>query len=98
MTLLEQIKKSMRIAHTALDDTIKADVEAGKIDLSVAGVQPLDTDGNLKDDALINKALELYCKSQADYEGKGIQYQEAYDKLKDSLSLCGDYKRDSDER
>lgn len=98
MTLLEQIRKSMRIAHTALDDIILADIEAGKTDLSVAGVQTLDADGELKNDALINKALELYCKAQADYEGKGIQYQETYDKLKDSLSLCGEYKRRNNEK
>lgn len=95
MTLLEQIKKSMRIAHDALDITIEADSEAGALDLSVAGVNPYDEYGDLKDDALIWKAIELYCKAQEDYEGKGQQYQAAYDNLKDSLALCGDYKRQS---
>ena len=42
MTLLEQIKQSMRIAHDALDITIEADSEAGALDLSVAGVNPYD--------------------------------------------------------
>ena len=51
--------------------------------------------GNLKEDALIWKAIELYCKAQADYEGKGQQYQTAYNNLRDSLALCGDYKRTS---
>lgn len=95
MTLLEQIKKSMRIAHSALDETIEADEMAGAMDLSVAGVNPYDENGKLKEDALIWKAIELYCKAQADYEGKGQQYQTAYNNLRDSLALCGDYKRTS---
>ena len=31
MTLLEQIKKSMRITHSALDETIEADEMAGAV-------------------------------------------------------------------
>lgn len=95
MELLEQIKKSMRISHSALDDTLQADMDAGALDLLRVGVQPYLTDpaGNrtVKEDALIHKAIELYAKAQEDYEGKGERYQSAYEKLRDSLSLCGDY-------
>ncbi|MDD3369403.1 MAG: hypothetical protein PHP50_11065 [Lachnospiraceae bacterium] len=102
MDLLSQIKKSMRIKHTELDDDITADIEAGTLDLIRVGIQPYQkendeyvTDENgkkvMKDDALICKAIELYCKAQADYQGKQEQYTAAYEKLRDSLSLCGDY-------
>lgn len=95
MELLKQIKKSMRISHSALDDTLQADMDAGALDLLRVGVQPYLTDstGNrtVKEDALIYKAIELYAKAQEDYEGKGERYQNAYENLRDSLSLCGDY-------
>ena len=44
-----------------------------------------------EDDALIIKACELYVKWQEDFDGKSENYQKAYEKLRDSLSLCGDY-------
>lgn len=95
MELLEQIKQSMRISHNALDEMLQTDIEAGALDLLRVGVLPYleDPDGGktLKDDALIYKALELYAKAQEDYEGKGERYQLSYEKLRDSLSLCGDY-------
>lgn len=92
-TLVEQIKKSMRIRHTVLDDIIRADIQAGALDLSRAGVHPFEEDGEtMRDDALIHKAVELYCKAQEDYEGKGTMYEASYEKLRDSMSLCGEYR------
>ena len=85
----------MRISHNALDDTISDDIKAGELDLSLAGVQPftIGQNGNksLKKDALIFKAIELYCKWQEDFQGKGEQYEKSYKSLKDSMALCGDY-------
>lgn len=93
--LAEQIKKSMRISHTALDSVILSDIKAGALDLSIGGVQPFTVGNNgknkLRDDPLINKALELYCKWQEDFQGKGDQYEKSYNSLKNSLALCGDY-------
>lgn len=94
MKMLDQIKKSMRISHNALDDILKEDIQAGALDLLRSGVPPFRKEGNtkqIKDDALIRKAIELYAKAQEDYEGKGERYQISYEKLRDSLSLCGDY-------
>lgn len=91
--LLEQIKKSMRISHTTLDDTLSSDIQAGALELKRAGVRALEEDGEtLRDEALIYKALELYCKAQEDFEGKGPMYETAYEKLRDSMALCGDYR------
>lgn len=95
MKLLEQIRKSMRISHNALDDMLKTDIEAGALDLLRAGVQPYSVNAKgkkiIKEDALIHKAIELYAKAQEDYEGKGERYNVSYEKLRDSLALCGDY-------
>lgn len=99
--LLKQIKNSMRIKHNALNDVIQNDIDAGTLDLIKSGVQPYRKKngeyalvGNkkvLRNDALIGKALELYSKAQEDYQGKGDKYQKAYESLRDSLSLCGEY-------
>ena len=99
--LFEQIKDSMRIKHDALNDVIQNDIDAGTLDLIRSGVQPYRKKngeyvlaGNkkvLRNDALIGKALELYSKAQEDYQGKGEKYQKAYESLRDSLALCGDY-------
>ena len=91
MDLLMQIKTSMRITHDALDDTIRTDIGAGAQDLLRVGVRSFSDDGELREDPLIRKALELYCKAQADYQGKGAEYEASYTRLRDAMSLCGDY-------
>lgn len=91
--LVKAIKDSMRIRHSALDANIKGNITAAAADLIRVGVQPYSNPKKkkLKDDSLIKKAIELYCKSQADYLGKGPQFKASYDDLRDALSLCGDY-------
>lgn len=91
--LMNMIKDSMRIRHTALDADILSNIEAAAADMARAGVRPYSdaTRHTLKDDPLIRKAAELYCKYQADYIGKGAQFEKSYEKLRDSMSLCGDY-------
>ena len=92
-TLLQQIKDSMRIKHSALDSAIQDDIEAATLDLIRVGVQPYSNVENktLKEDALLRKACELYSKAEEDYQGKGEKYNQSYEKLRDSLALCGDY-------
>ena len=91
--LVKDIKDSMRIRHSALDAGIKNDIAAATADMIRVGVQPYFNvkKKRLKDDPLIHKAVELYCKAQADYMGKGPQFEASYEKLRDALSLCGDY-------
>ena len=91
--LIKSIKDSMRIRHSELDKNIESDIAAATADMIRVGVQPYYNakKKNLKKDHLIWKAFELYCKAQADYMGKGPQYEASYEKLRDALSLCGDY-------
>lgn len=91
--LVKSIKDSMRIRHSALDADIESNIAAAAADLIRVGVQPYSNvkKKKLKDDHLIKKAVELYCKAQADYLGKGPQFEAFYEKLRDALSLCGDY-------
>lgn len=87
MISVMDVRKSMRISHNALDTDIDRNVEAARLDMSRVGI---DTES--KDDALIDKAIELYCKAQFNYQGKGEQFLKNYEKLRDSMSLAGEYR------
>lgn len=88
--MLEKIKLSMRIIHSMLDTDITSNIAACMLDLKRVGISDAVAVEKSKD-PLINKAAELYCKWQYDFAGKGEQYQKAYEKLRDALSLCEDY-------
>lgn len=91
--LVKSIRDSMRIKHSALDADIEGNILAAASDMVRVGIQPysdMETK-QLREDPLVRKAVELYCKAQADYMGKGTQYEASYEKLRDALSLCGDY-------
>lgn len=91
--LVKAIKDSMRIRHSELDADIEGNIAAAAADMLRVGIQPYagPKKRKLKDDRLIWKAAELYCKAQADYLGKGPQFEASYENLRDALSLCGDY-------
>ena len=91
MITAEQVRKKMRISHCRMDDDIASDIEAARLDMGRVGVS-LE-----KDDALTDKAVELYCKAQFDYLGKGEQFRENYERLRDAMSGCGEYRRGADE-
>ena len=90
--LLKQVKDSIRIKNEKLDGTIQADVEAGALDLRRVGIVALNVNGELQEDALLYKALELYVKAEEDFQGKGEQDRRSYEGLRDALSLNGEYR------
>lgn len=71
---------------SVLDEEIWQDVLACCADLKIAGVVKTDLD-----DPLIQQAVKLYCKAHFGYEEESEKFQQAYDALKASLSLSGDY-------
>ena len=91
MTILgEKIKSSLRIRHNSLDDEIEDNIETCLhllrgvgISSSKACLEP--------EDKLIQKACELYCKWQLDFDGKGERFERAYEGLRDFLALGGEY-------
>ena len=88
--MLLKIKLSMRIFHNAIDDDINANIAACMQDLQRVGVKASAANATAED-ALIVKAAELYCKWQYDFNGKGEKFMQAYEKLRDAISLCGSY-------
>lgn len=87
--MLEQIKLSMRITHNMLDTDIQQNIDSCLLDLGRVGVD------SSKDTALLCKACELYCKWQYDYQQKGEQFEMNYNKLRDAMSLCEDYRKEA---
>ncbi len=86
MIKAEEIRKKMRISHAKMDNDINDNIKAARLDMSRAGIN------ESKDDALTDKAIELYCKAQFDYLGKGEQFQKNYEKLRDSMTLTENYR------
>lgn len=84
--MVEKIKDSLRIKHSALDAEITDLVAACKADLKRVGVAKIQDD-----DTLIIQAAKLYVRWQMNFESEADRYRMAYEKLRDSLSLCGEY-------
>jgi hypothetical protein len=85
--LLNKVKTSLRISHSALDDDLADTIDACLADLKVCGVQdPQATD------KLILNAVKLFCKAAyTDDQGKAAAYQARYDALKSCLMMAEGY-------
>lgn len=87
MALIDDIKLALRIKNTAFDSEITDLINASKIDLSIAGVEVVD-----ETDAVTKQAIKLYCKASFGYDDNSEKFMKAYEGLKISMALCGDYK------
>ncbi len=85
--MLEKIKVVLRLKNSAYDEEVQDLIDACKVDLSLSGVEIVD-----EADPLTMQAIKLYCKSNFGYDENSNKFAEAYEKLKQSMSLCGDYK------
>lgn len=86
MALLDATKLALRITTTAYDAEITSLIEAGKLDLGVAGVELPETL-----DALVTRAIITYVRcnfgTPDDYE----KVKAAYDEQKAQLSMATGY-------
>ena len=86
MISVEEVRKRMRITHAYMDDDIRSNMEAARLDMSRVGIEAG------KDDALMDKAVELYCKAEFDYLGKGDQFRKNYEDLRTAMSMSEVYQ------
>lgn len=84
--MLEKIKESLRIKHSATDNDLNDMILACKLDLKRVGIVKLDDA-----DALIIQAVKIYIKWHLNFEGEADRFRVAYERLRDSLSMCGEY-------
>lgn len=104
--MLDKVKGALRLKTAAFDAEIKGLIAAAYADLRLAGVElPMDrTAGGRRrkrlpavdptidpGNPLIERAVILYCKANYGFIEDAERFQRAYDALKCSLSLAGDY-------
>ena len=75
--MLDKVKNALRVKTAAFDDEIQDLIDACKADLRLVSVNV--------------RAIVLYAKANFGYSEDSEKYRAAYDYLKCSLSLAGDY-------
>lgn len=83
-------RSCLRITTQSRDDEIRQVMAACLLDLKNGGVVVIDTD-----DPLIRQCMKLYLKSQFGYDANAERFSQAYEHLKFSLSLSGDYNKEA---
>ena len=95
--MLDTVKAALRVKTTAFDGEIEGLIAACKADLRLVGINvpedllPADGETPTAGDPLLERAIILYAKANFGYSDDSEKYQKAYDLLKCSLSLAGDY-------
>ncbi len=90
--LLNKIKTSIRISHTALDEDVDDNITACLADLRVVGVLAEKLDPEQELDPLILSAVKMYCKANyTDDPAKAARFQAGYDSIKASLMMAEGY-------
>ena len=93
MSLLDDVKKALRISSIAFDDEVTDLIDAGKSDLRLAGIYFVDETDVLSLDPLVKRAVVTYCKANFGYENTDAdRFRDSYVMLKQHLSLAGDYR------
>lgn len=102
--MLDKVKNALRVKTTAFDVEIQGLIDACEADLRLVGVNipkarppnqgqtPAQGEMPLAGDPLIVRAVILYAKANFGFSEDSEKYQKAYDYLKCSLSLAGDYQ------
>ncbi|MBC5657454.1 DNA-packaging protein [Clostridium sp. BX14] len=87
-TLTEKMRAALRISSTSekITEEINDCIAACKMDLQDVGVKKLE-----ETDALIIRAITLYCKAEFGYSDKSEQFWKSYECLKMHLSLSSEY-------
>jgi hypothetical protein len=87
MALIDDVRLNLRITSTAFDAAeIQPIIDACKTDLKLSGVNVINDS-----DPLTQRAVVLYAKANFGYSADSERYQKAYDMLKNSMALSGDY-------
>lgn len=90
-TLTEKMRAALRISSTSekITEEIEDCIAACKTDLANDGVKAID-----EGDALIIRAVTLYCKAEFGYNDKAEKFRQSYDTLKMRLALSQEYNEE----
>lgn len=92
--ILTAVKKSLRISSSHFDEDISELIQTAKDELRTAGATTTD-----ESKPLIRQAIKFYCRAnfQNGDPAERELYQKRFDKLKDTIALCGIYGDDEDD-
>lgn len=87
-TLTEKMRAALRISSTSekITEEINDCIAACKKDLQDVGVKRLD-----ETDALIIRAITLYCKAEFGFNESAEKFKNSYESLKVHLSMSSEY-------
>lgn len=85
--LIDSVKGALRITTSDMDDDIKDLISAAKADLRISGVRVI-----LDTDPLVIQAVKLYCKAHFGDNDNNNKFLNAYQALKISMSLAGEFR------
>lgn len=85
--LIGELKGKIRVKSEEAGKEISDLVLACKKELELAGVYGDESD------PLYRQAISLYCKANYGYDEGTERFQEAFESLKDTMALSGDYKK-----
>lgn len=82
---LKELKSRIRVKADTADEEIKGLVAACESDMRMRGIYGTEAD------PLYAQAIVLYCKANYGYDDNTERFREAYESLRDSMALSGDY-------
>ena len=85
--LIEKMRKRIRVMSASSDEEIDGLIETCRKELEMAGVYGDESDSTYY------QAIVLYCKGNYGYDDDTERFQLAYAKLRDAMSLSGDYAK-----
>lgn len=86
MALIDEVKLRLRTKATAFDGDVQDLIDACKVDLQIAGINKI-----VETEPLTKQAIKLYCQGYYEKDGNADRFIQAYESLKRSMALCGDY-------
>lgn len=84
--MLQKVKDALRVSSAELYEEILDLIDAAKADLALSGVKKIN-----EEDALIIRAIILYCKAHFGYDDMSERFMQAYEALKIHLALSTEY-------
>ena len=88
--LLQDLKRAVKTKAQSSEGEITDLAEACRMDLQIRGGVYVSEDFS---DPLEKQALKLYCKANYGYDADSEKFRAAYEALRDSMALSGEYGR-----
>lgn len=88
MALIDDIKNALRESGNDLNTEIQDLIDSATADLILSGIHK---DKAVDTDALIKRAITIYCKAHFGYDEQADRFQQSYNMLKSHLALSQEY-------